>query len=159
MHNIVVVIVLQLLGVGVMLAEFVVPSAGILTVTALASFGFSLFWLWTRISPQAAIVLGVADLALIPFLAWIGVRIIARSPASLRSELSRIGGSVSQDPELTRLVGQDGRALTDLRPSGRALVDGRRMDVVTGGDYIEANSDIVVSEVSGNRIVVKRKQL
>jgi membrane-bound ClpP family serine protease len=158
MRDVLVVIGLQLLGVVVLLAEFVVPSAGILTVASLVSFGFSLYWMWTNVSAQATVLLGVADLVLVPILAWIGVRIIARSPASLRSELSRTTGTVSQDPILSELVGKTGTTQTALRPSGRAIIDGRRRDVVSSGDYLDANTEVFVSEVSGNRIVVKRKQ-
>jgi membrane-bound ClpP family serine protease len=34
-----------------------------------------------------------------------------------------------------------------------------RLDVVSTGDYIEKNSEIVVSDVSGNRIVVKELRI
>ena len=54
-----------------------------------------------------------------------------------------------------RLVGVKGVAETPLRPAGRATVDGVRMDVVTEGGYIDAETPLRVIEVSGNRVVVR----
>jgi len=55
------------------------------------------------------------------------------------------------------LVGHAGVAETALRPTGKALVDGRRYDVVSEGDFVEQGAAIEVVEVTGARIVVRRK--
>ena len=44
--------------------------------------------------------------------------------------------------------------MSDLRPSGLALVNGRRVDVVTRGDYIKREAPLVVKAVEGARVVV-----
>ncbi len=54
-------------------------------------------------------------------------------------------------------VGKEGIALTDLRPSGTALIDGERIDVVTQGDFIPNSSIIIVKNVEGSKIVVIKK--
>ncbi|MCI5836980.1 MAG: nodulation protein NfeD [Veillonellaceae bacterium] len=56
--------------------------------------------------------------------------------------------------DFSYLCGARGRTLTPLRPAGTALIDGRRYDVVTAGEFIPAERDITVIEVSGARIVV-----
>lgn len=53
------------------------------------------------------------------------------------------------------LIGKRGYALSTLRPSGRADFGGEVMDVVTRGEYIEANQMVEVVEVQGNRVVVR----
>ena len=53
------------------------------------------------------------------------------------------------------LVGAEGEAVTQLRPSGIARLNERRYDVVTRGEMIEKGTPIKVIEVSGNRIVVR----
>ncbi len=156
MHSVVLSILLQLLGVVAILAEFVIPSAGILTIAAVAAFGFSLYNLWESVSVQVAVGTGLADLVVVPVLVWAGVRLLARTPAALSSQLSKSSGNVSQDPQLAGLVGQEGEVLSDLRPSGRALIAGVKRDVVTAGDYLARGAHVVVSEVNGNRIVVRR---
>ncbi len=65
-------------------------------------------------------------------------------------------GYVSQSAAELQLAGKRGRALGSLRPAGIADIEGRRVDVVTQGDFIEAGSDIEVTLVDGNRVVVKK---
>jgi membrane-bound serine protease (ClpP class) len=53
------------------------------------------------------------------------------------------------------LLGVEGKALTDLRPSGTALVKEERVDVVTEGSFISKGSSIVIVKVEGSRVVVR----
>jgi len=56
----------------------------------------------------------------------------------------------------SRLLGEVGASVSDLRPSGTARFGEVLADVVTEGDFIAAGSTIQVVEVEGSRIVVKR---
>jgi membrane-bound serine protease (ClpP class) len=157
--DLVLAIVLQFLGVGVIIAEFILPSAGLLTVTAIAAFGYSVFHVFWNVSREAGIAFMAADVLLIPAAVVIGMKMISKSPAALKKTLTSENGVTTQDSYLQVLVGKTGKALTTLRPAGKALIDGMRLDVVSTGDYIEKNSEIVVSDVSGNRIVVKELRI
>jgi membrane-bound serine protease (ClpP class) len=53
------------------------------------------------------------------------------------------------------LKGTEGVALTDLRPSGTALIQGKRYDVVTEGRWIKAGTKLKVVEMERNRIIVR----
>jgi membrane-bound serine protease (ClpP class) len=52
-------------------------------------------------------------------------------------------------------VGALGIAASDLRPAGHARFGDHLVPVVTNGGYIEKNTEIVVLEIAGPRIVVK----
>lgn len=52
-------------------------------------------------------------------------------------------------------LGREGRAASPLRPAGIAELDGRRVDVVSEGGFIESGALITVIRVDGNRIVVR----
>jgi membrane-bound serine protease (ClpP class) len=54
----------------------------------------------------------------------------------------------------TIIAGQTGRTLTALRPIGDAEFNGVRVSVLTEGDFLEAGTPIVVTDVDGARIVV-----
>ena len=54
------------------------------------------------------------------------------------------------------LVGATGTALSDLRPGGIASIGGRRVDVVTEGDYVMAGEHIEVIADERYRRVVRR---
>ena len=60
-------------------------------------------------------------------------------------------------PKLEHLVGNEGIALTDLRPAGTAVINGNRIDVVSEGDYINHDSKLVVKSVEGSKVIVNLK--
>ncbi|MBW5468615.1 nodulation protein NfeD [Brevibacillus formosus] len=57
------------------------------------------------------------------------------------------------------LEGKSGIALTPLRPAGVVKVEGKRVDAVSVGGYIEAGTAITVVQVEGTRIVVAELEL
>jgi membrane-bound serine protease (ClpP class) len=56
-------------------------------------------------------------------------------------------------------IGDTGIAVSPLRPSGRALIDGENYDVVTDGEFIDKGTKIKVSIIDSNRIVCIREQV
>lgn len=65
-------------------------------------------------------------------------------------------GFTSSPEDLSSLRGLAGKAVTKLRPAGKARVNGRVLDVVSRGTYIEPGEEIVVVDVQGGRVVVKK---
>ncbi|MBX3746757.1 MAG: hypothetical protein KF833_15720 [Verrucomicrobiae bacterium] len=57
--------------------------------------------------------------------------------------------------ERPQLLHKTGTALTPLRPSGTALIDGQRVDVVTEGAMVQRGSPLRVVAVEGMRVVVR----
>lgn len=53
-------------------------------------------------------------------------------------------------------IGMNGTALTSLRPGGTALLAGKRMDVVTEGDFIDKGEPVRVVATKGVSLVVQR---
>ncbi len=58
------------------------------------------------------------------------------------------------DKKNKELHGKFGITHTQLKPSGIAIIDSKRIDVITQGEHIEKNEEIRVVKVEGNRIVV-----
>ena len=71
----------------------------------------------------------------------------------LRQGLPQAEGYISA-PARIDLVGQEGVALTDLRPAGTARIGAERVDVVTEGDYVSQGSPVKVVRSEGYRHVV-----
>ncbi len=149
---------LQLLGVIIILAEFVLPSGGILSITACAVLAYSLYTVFATISTDAGFIFIAVDIIMIPVLVFAGIKILANSPVTLKKALSRKDGVTSQDLDLQNLIGKTGIVINDLRPAGRAVIENKRFDVVSEGDYIDKDNKIIVSFISGNRIVVKKME-
>ncbi len=148
---------LQFIGILVIIAEIILPSGGILSLLATGLFGYSLYLVFTQLSSSAGMAFIIADMILIPVLVYLGIKFMAKSPVTLRTKLSKEDGVTAQSPDQNDYLGSVGLAISDLRPSGVATIADERLDVVTQGEYIEKQTEIIVIEVSGNQIIVKQK--
>ncbi|MDJ0840571.1 MAG: NfeD family protein [Acidobacteriota bacterium] len=93
-------------------------------------------------------------LALVPKLVTTSLGRVA-----LREEMTADRGFVGID-EHNHLIGRQGRAHTDLRPSGMLAIeiDGREehLDCIAEGGYITKGEPVVVTEERGPSLVVRR---
>ena len=149
------VMALQLLGVAAIIAEFIIPSFGVISLIAATFFLLSLYMVFTDLSYQMGYVLVVVDIFLIPAAIFLGVKVLELSPMTLKKQLKSSEGATSQKKGLDHFMGLEGTALTDLRPSGVAIIGDERIDVVTRGEYIEKESPIRVLSVTANSVIVK----
>lgn len=72
----------------------------------------------------------------------------------LHEEQKRETGYVGSE-DLKYFVGKEGVTITILRPAGTADFEGIKLDVISQGGFIKANSKVKIIEVEGRRIVVK----
>lgn len=79
---------------------------------------------------------------------------LARSGVFLLARTDRDIGYESA-PHRADLVGREGTAITDLRPSGTVLVGEERVDVVSESEWIPAGSPVRVVSAEGYRHVVR----
>ncbi len=54
------------------------------------------------------------------------------------------------------LIGKQGVSITDLRPSGKILINTKSYQAISEGNYIENCSDIVVVGIDENQFIVKK---
>lgn len=160
--DITVPIVLLALGVVAFFLEAFVPSGGVITVVGLGCVGVAVGIAFSQSGAETGIIfLGIA-IVLVPTALIAAFMLLPRTPIGKRLTLNTSqkaeAGYVAQDIRERQLVGRTGVALSPLRPSGEARIGDQRYDVITSGEMIEKGTDIVVSEVSGNRIVVRRAQ-
>lgn len=77
------------------------------------------------------------------------------NPFVLSAKTSKEEGfSASEDN--TALMNKCGEAVTGLRPAGIALIEGKRVDVVTDGEFIDAGTPVCVTDIQGRRVIVKK---
>ncbi|MBN2450772.1 MAG: NfeD family protein, partial [Lentisphaeria bacterium] len=86
---------------------------------------------------------------------WCWIRYFPRTPVGRRLILENDARDWhGTDQGKRELAGKEGMAHTTLRPAGTAIIDGQRIDVVTRGEMIAANTPVRVVKVEGNRVVV-----
>lgn len=89
-----------------------------------------------------------------------GFAIWARTFPNTRFGRAFISQSVTGEirAERPELLNQTGTAFTQLRPSGTALINGQRVDVITEGSLIEKGTPVKVVATEGIRVVVRAIQ-
>ncbi len=148
---------------------FVIPGFGIAGITGLSLILLALFMAmvehypgtdWFKL-PTIQLAgafrdLGLA-LAMTLGLGLVVARFLPKTHAfqhlMLATELDTAHGVTASAPT-DALLGAKGKAVTQLHPAGFGSFDGKRLNVVARGAFIDVGSPIVVAETHGNRIVV-----
>lgn len=162
-------IVLFIIGVILLIVEiFVIPGFGIAGFAGISlivfSLGAALIGNVGLSFPEMrdltkAIWTMVITLTFMLLLAVSATRYLPenrRFNALILQDVAGEGGAVGSAYESEALVGSVGVAHTTLRPSGTALINGRRFDVVSDGEFIEKGEPVKVVSALGSRIVVSR---
>jgi membrane-bound serine protease (ClpP class) len=151
------VAVLAILGLfGILWELHVVPGHGVpgvlgvcaLVVAALLAFGLPF------------LLIGIETLATAIVLTVIGFSLVVRAVPE-NAWAQRLALAAAQGPDYVTssnfrdLRGRAGTAATYLRPAGIASIDGRRVDVLTAGEFIAQGTPIKVVRVEGARIFVE----
>jgi membrane-bound ClpP family serine protease len=151
---------LLLLAVGLLLliAEVFIPSGGLIGFLALSCVGLSL-WHAFGVSFELGLKFLLADCLLLPLAIALAIHLWPRMPMARRVFLMRPTPEeieVSHSSQrLDHLVGQLGRALTPLRPSGMVDFDGRRLDGLSEEGLIPAGAMIRAVRVRAGQLVVR----
>ena len=149
----VVVVLLVVVGFVFLAIEFfLVPGFSVPGLVGLAMIGYGIFKARTAYGSSGALIaIAVSAVAVV---ALIKAALRSRAVKSIGLDYSETEAKAVDD--YSSLVGKAGTAVSKLRPSGTAMIEDRRFDVVTDGEYIEENSPIRVNEVEGTRIIVNK---
>ena len=146
---------LLLVGVICMLVEMVVPGFGIFGITGIICLtGGSYFVMgggWTALLVLAGFYLLVA--LLIAFLCVYLPKESKWNPFVLWFKQKNDAGYTGSK-NLSALLGKEGVALTVLRPAGTVLVEGKRFDVISLGDFIPKDTLVKIVKVEGSKVFV-----
>ncbi len=159
-------ILIFVVGVALIIVEiFVIPGFGIFGIAGIVLMIAGLFMGLVSDFPLVEtdlLSMAVIQLAGSFILSGIAIFFLAKTlPKTaiwnklILSKGIKAKSGYTSSKEFDHLVGLNGEALTDLRPSGTAIFEGKRFDVVTQGDYIVKDSKVEVIEVEGSKIVVK----
>ncbi|MSP60466.1 MAG: nodulation protein NfeD [Myxococcales bacterium] len=134
----------------------------------------------------AALMLALLDVKTLPFEVSLSLGLVTRALARVMGSVlltafamalvtrllpnTRFGRKLILDAAITATatdehagaqvqVGARGVAETPLHPTGKMKLDGRRHDVVSEGEQVDAGAAIEVVSVDGARIVVKRRPI
>lgn len=146
------------IGLILLIAEVFIPSGGLIGLLAL---GFLIVSLWLAFAHSTALGLKflVALGILVPIALATAVHLWPRTPIG-RHMMLKPPEPEDLEPEaggvvLAHLVGQFGRALTPLRPTGLVDFEGRRLEGLSEEGLVPVGALVRAVQVRGGRIIVR----
>ncbi|WP_083954015.1 NfeD family protein [Cytobacillus eiseniae] len=149
-------LILFLIGIGLIIAEFFLPGGIAGTLGTAAIFG-SLFLASDNVIHMGIsilIAISVAILASILMIKVFGKKMKIFRKMILTDATKTEQGYVSNKNRL-ELIGLEGYAVTALRPSGTIVIEDERIDAVSEGAFILKDARVRVVKAEGSRIVVR----
>ncbi|MCI2109454.1 MAG: hypothetical protein LKJ99_00590 [Acidaminococcaceae bacterium] len=149
---------LMLFGIGAVLLfiELFIPGFGICGIAGLLCFLASAYYALG--ASRATLIVLAIGVVVVLMLVGIVIKSLPKNPLWQRLVLKNKPQSITpQQNNLAEYTGKKGKTETLLRPSGVAIIDGERLDVVTEGEFFPAGTKIVVNKVVGNKIFVKKE--
>ena len=143
------VVLLFALGLSLIVAEIFLVGV-VLGLIGLTCMLVSIYFGFEK-SAGLGWTLVVIAAASVPVLAIVWVKVINRVLAMKFTQT----GYTSAQMQYKDLVGQEGVALTALRPAGMARFGDKKVDVVSEGEVVDRDARVRVVEVKGNRVVVR----
>ena len=137
-------------------AEVFVPSGGLLGLLAAAALISGIVVLFS-FNTTAGVIGLIVSLAALPFLLAFALKIMPNTVIgrmlTLKNPPPR---DPNDDPSVSQAtVGATGQAITDLRPVGTCLIDGKRTDCLAERGVIEAGQRVRVIVVDGMQVKVR----
>lgn len=149
-------LIMMIVGFMLLVIEMYIPGFGLAGIsgTVLMVGGIVLM----EPTPLQALILVLISVFLLGIAFSLAIHSISkgrlsRSKLVLNEALNQNQPTASED--LSYFVGKTGTTHTALRPAGIAEFDGVKLNVVSDGDFVNAQRSVRVERVEGNRIVVR----
>ena len=155
---------LALLGFCLIIAEFFVPSGGMIALTCAAAFVGSVVCAhtaWYEDSPKIfwAFTLGLGVLIpgfLVFFLRTLEQTSLGKNILLPKTDPDDVIPYKSEAAALERLIGRIGTTVTPMNPGGMVRVENERLHAITEGMLLKLGEPVEVMGIQGNRVIVRR---
>jgi membrane-bound serine protease (ClpP class) len=153
------VIILAVFGIVMIAMEVILPG-GVLGVVGAITIGVSLFLTATSpglasIGPDGRFLLGGGILLGSALLLGLWLRYFTRASFVKKHLLEGDIDGTSNYDKYQQLLELTGIAETDLRPAGKARLDGTKHDVLAETGMISSGTKVKVVKVEGSRVIVR----
>ncbi|MEA5047854.1 MAG: NfeD family protein [Eubacteriales bacterium] len=155
-------IICLVIGLVMLVIELFTPGIGVAGATGLVALIAVVVMQLGWGNPRVALyIIAISLLIIILALIWI-IRSLQRGRLS-KSFLvlnEQVDGTSVPDVASAKsdLVGKSGIALTPLRPAGIAEIEGKRVDVMTAGEFLAKGCRVTVAKAEGMHILVSEAE-
>lgn len=146
------IVLLMLLGVGLILVEFFITPGFIVGVLGVLCIAYAIYFGYQHLPTwQAHTYMAIGVFATL----YLGVKLLTGTTYSRIANKDIIEGKMNRRDLLNLEVGMKGTTLSALRPSGNALFDNKKCEVLTEGDFVYANTEIKIIKIEQDKVFVK----
>lgn len=148
-------IILLLIGILLLFIELFIPGFGFFGITGIIAMLASAI-LTVIYIPYGAIVV-ISELIIIFIIGYLLVEYVRRNGFYGKIVLKDTLNEDFNDTELLNTyIGKEGVAKTPLRPCGNVIIEGKKLEAYSDGDYINSNDKIKAVRVFENKLYVKK---
>ena len=149
-----------LLGTGLLILEVFLPSFGIVGILGILLELASVVLVYFRYGDLAALGMLIACLAVVSITISIAIRSASKGRLSktpiILTERETLAEGYSATADMEVFLGREGITTTVLRPTGMAVFDGVKLNVVSDGEFMDKDIVVKIVKVEGTRVVVER---
>lgn len=150
-----VMILCFVIGSGLVILEAFIPGFGVAGIFGVVLEIAALVLTWTNHGITAALIALFGVLLLIGLVVWLSYRSamngrLSRSPLILRNQENAQSKAL---PE--KWLNKKGTAITPLRPVGMVEIDGKRLNAVSTGAFLEKGTAVTVIGMADGQLQVQ----
>ena len=154
------ILICFIFGLGLLIVEVFMPGFGLPGVSGIVLEAVAIVLTYRGHGGLAALGMTLIILAVVAIAISLALHSATKGKLSksamilTETESAAAGYVASRDMDV--FLNKEGLTTTVLRPSGMAVFDGVKLNVVSDGEYIAQNVLVRVDHVEGSRVVVRK---
>jgi len=157
MPNWILVIIFLSLGMLLFLLELLTPGFGLTGISGLILLVIGVYLSFKNLNLFWGLISILSSLAFVIIAIKIFPKSLFWKKIRLDLEEAKEKGFISSE-NLEKFINKEGITLSILRPSGLALIEGKRLPVQSEEGFISKDKKILVTKIDGNLLVVREKK-
>lgn len=149
----IVIVGLIIFGLGLIIVEIIfVPGTTVVGIMGFILAGFGIYMSFSNfgVATGSIVLIGTSMLALVAFI--VSFRSGVWKKFALKDQIS---SKFNEHIEINMKVGDEGVAISSLKPIGKAEINEKVFEVKTNGNYVDAGKRVKVLKISKNKIIVE----
>lgn len=149
------IILLVILGFLLILVEiFLLPGTSVVGIAGGILIAFSIWQAYSIFSPSTGHIIVLGTFIMLGITLFTAFKTKTWNRMMLHANIE---GRVNVINSSNIHIGDEGKAISRISPAGTALINNELYEVHTNGDFIDQETEIVISKFEDNKIFVKRK--
>ena len=140
--------------VFILLELLIVPGSTFVGVIGAVLMIAGIWCVFSKHGTQAGIYVLSGSIGLTLLLVYIGFKTNTWKRFTLETSVT---GKVNTFEHAELNVGDSGKAVSRLAPAGKALINGNYVEVHTQGEFINENTEIIITKKTENKLIVTTK--